>query len=193
MALAWRPASGRLLSQPLTGGNASEGKLWGTGSSVSRASWTAVSQRRASQDAERPWKPGVASNCGTVRGMAFAAATMAESGRSLLGGEVLVLGQVFAGCQRLRTAVSDVRGHYRFRECGATGPLRGGGGGAVRTASASCRSPLKFPGFDQALFRGPAQLGQHLHVEGGVVEPVLGQRTFGPVHSGVFFGQREPQ
>ena len=53
--------------------------------------------------------------------------------------------------------------------------------------------PFKLSGLDQSFFRGPAQLDQDLHVEGGVIEPVLRQGALGPVDGGVFLGEREPQ
>ena len=70
-------------------------------------------------------------------------------------------------------------------------PRRGRGCGAH--VLELLEGPVQLPRLGQPVLGGPAQLHEHLHVQGGVVEPVHRQGTLGPVHGRVLLGEREAQ
>ena len=90
-----------------------------------------------------------------------------------------------ASARGLRTrCMPEVRRH---------GSARGAGGGAVRTASNSCARPLELALLVEQPGEDVAQLDQHLDVQRGVDEPVLGEGTARPVGRAVPLLQREPE
>ena len=185
-------ASGSRSAQTRGGGGALVARCSGGSSSRFLAALMQRSQRGASRCAARPWKPLVPSSCGTVQGMALAAATRAESGMSRPGATSRFCASESRSSQSSRTAASWRRSRiWCSPEVLRHGSTRGGARPASRMAANSCSAYSSFPSACEQFDEFLTQLGEDLDVEGRVAQPGFGQRAGGPVGGGVFLRESE--
>ena len=190
-------AAGSFSAQARGGGGASllgprtEGRAL---SGSARARSIACCQSAARRRVPLPAKAGSAVSSETVRGRAWAAATIAWSGRTRPG--------EMSRCRAFWSRVSQQLAHDA-EAAGVTDrvqpgdpaprldPRRRQRRGADRLELLG--RPLGLAGDGQPLGQDLAQLDEHLDVERGVAEPLGRQRARGPVDGGVLLGQTEAE
>ncbi len=93
-----------------------------------------------------------------------------------------------------RTTASARRSFIRcIPEVRRHGSARGGGGGVCTIAANSCSAHVHLPCRPAAAPSAVAQLDEHLDVQCGVDQPVVRQRTGGPVGGAVPLAQVQPE
>ena len=163
------------------------------GSSVAgaaRARATARSQESAPRLCMRPEKTGSSVNAATVVGRFCAASMMALSGRMRCGAMSRRRAISSRACHSSRTTASARRSFTRCRpEVRRHGSARGGAGGASTMAANSCRAHVQLALLVQQRLEPVPQFDQHLDIQRGVHQPVVGERSGRPVCGAVSLAQ----